>query len=518
MLNEENVDFKKCASKPCFVAAASALIYGIMVHSFAFFNVLQNHDNIASQPGGFGGGIPLGRWFLEILGRFFEAIGLNYNLSSVNGFAYISLLAITAGILVSTLRINRKRTAALIGALFVAFPTVTATLIYRFTSAFYGISALFAVLAVWVLQRKRFGFICSVVLIALSLGIYQAYVPLTITLMVLLLIQQGLKGESDAKSLVLRGLYDCAALICGLVLYFIGLKISIWVLDVPLTEHQGIATMGNISLLQIPSLVWEALYSVCMIPFREYCGVANREVMRIAYLMLAICSVLMIGIILVKKIKNVGTSVVIILLCAAFLIAVNFIVIMVPGGWIYPLMIYAFALLACAPLVIEECLPVKKHDGKFGPISNLIVTALVAVLVLYYGYYANVNYTALYYAEQQVSNYLSNMVVRVSMTDGYTPEKKWAFIGEIDDPLLNSPWEYEITYGGLGFTEYLMNQYSRNDWIKNYVGYTIPMADEQTLEQLSDSAEIQAMPCYPSAGSIKVMDDTVVIKLQETGE
>ena len=51
---------------PEFAAAASALVYGFLVHLFALTNLIHNHDNIASQPGGYGMGVALGRWFLPI--------------------------------------------------------------------------------------------------------------------------------------------------------------------------------------------------------------------------------------------------------------------------------------------------------------------------------------------------------------------------------------------------------------------------------------------------------------------
>lgn len=502
---------------PEFTAVVSALVYGMLVHLFALTNILNNHDNIASQPGGYGMGVDMGRWFLEVLGRLFDKVGLNYNLPSINGVIYIALLAAAAALLVSALKIRSKISAALIGALFVAFPTVTVTMIYRYTAMFYGISAVMAVLAVWVLGRFRGSLPVSVVLIGLSMGIYQAYVPLTIALFVLQLICEGLRGEADGKRLVLHGLYDCLALVLGLGLYFVGMKVSVAVYGMTLVDYQGISTMGSISAGQIPQLAINALKAVLLLPVRDYCGVANRALMRIAYLLLGGISAAMILWIFVKKIKNVGTCVITGLLLVAFLLAVGFMEVMVPDGWIYTLMVYAFCLLACAPLVFLECLPVADRK-KLAGLCRKAVILLVALLVFFYGYYANVNYTAVYFAGEQIDNYLSGVVLRATMTEGYTTDKQWAMIGEIQDPLFGSPWDDEITYTGLAFTEYLLNQYSRNNWIENYIGYEIPMADPETTTALAETEEVQAMPCYPNAGSIRVVGDTVVVKFQNIPE
>lgn len=500
---------------PESTAAVSALVYGMLVHLFALTNLLHNHDNIASQPGGFGLGVEMGRWFLEILGRFFDKAGLNYNLPSVNGYIYIALLAVAAALLVSVLKIRSRISAALIGALFVAFPTVTATMIYRYTTIFYGISAVLAVLAVWVLGRFRGSFPVSVVLVALSMGIYQAYVPMTIALFVLQLLCRGLRAEADAKKLVLQGLYDCLVLVLGLGLYFAGMEACNVIFRVELVDYQGISTMGNISVSQIPRLVMNAMRSVCCLPLGDYCGVANRALMRIAYLLLGGITAAMILRIFVKKIKDVSTCIIISLLLVAFLLAVGFVEVMVPDGWIYTLMVYSFSLLACAPLVFLECLP-EEDCRKLTGACRKAVVFLVALLVLFYGYYANVNYTAAYFAGEQIDNYLSGVVLRATMTEGYTTDKQWALIGDIQDPLFGGPWNDEISYTGLGFTEYLLNQYSRNDWIENYIGYDIPMADPAALEALAESETVRDMPCYPNAGSIRVMGDTVVVKFQDT--
>ena len=507
----EDKDWK---NTPEFSAAAAALVYGMLVHLFALTNLLHNHDNIASQPGGYGLGVDMGRWFLEILGRFFDKAGLNYNLPSVNGILYIALLALAAVLLVSTLKIRSRVSAALVGALFVAFPTVTATMIYRYTTIFYGISAVLAVLAVWVTGKFRGSLLVSAVLVGLSMGIYQAYVPLTIALFVLQLICESLRGEADARKIVLHGLSDCLALVLGLGLYFVGMMICNGVFGVDLVDYQGVSTMGSISVSQLPKLVGKALKAVYLLPVRDYCGVANRALMRIAYLLLGISSVVMMLWIFVKKIKNIGTCVITGLLLVAFVLAVGFVEVMVPDGWIYTLMVFSFSLLACAPLVIAECLPeTDKQKLVFG--CRTAVILLVALLVFFYGYYANVNYTAAYYAGEQIDNYLSGVVLRTTMTEGFTTDKKWALMGDIQDPLFDSPWQEEISYTGLGFTQYLLNQYSRRDWIENYIGYDIPRADAQTIAALAETEDVRAMPCYPNAGSIRVIGDVVVVKFGE---
>lgn len=67
-------------------------------------------------------------------------------------------------------------------------------------------------------------------------------------------------------------------------------------------------------------------------------------------------------------------------------------------------------------------------------------------------------------------------------------------------------------YGGNA--RYLVNSYARNKFINAYMGFDIPMAKQERVEELSALSEIQQMPYYPDDGSIKVIDDILVIKLE----
>lgn len=110
------------------VAAIAALIFGFIAHLFGIVMILNNYDSIVAQPASYGTGITSGRWFLTILGDIVGKCGGNYSLSVVNGTLLILFLAISAGFLVSALRIRRKVSAILIGMLFAVFPSATSVM------------------------------------------------------------------------------------------------------------------------------------------------------------------------------------------------------------------------------------------------------------------------------------------------------------------------------------------------------------------------------------------------------
>lgn len=518
------MDIQKMKEKPWAYGTFSAFTFGVLTHIFALVNILHNYDDIAQQPTGYGTGITSGRFVLTILGDFISQLGGNRNLPVVNGLIFIVFIAAAAGLLVITLNIKSKGFSVAIGMLFAAFPTATATLLFRYTAGYYGLGILLAVAAAWAGQEKNWGGVAlSALCTALALGIYQAYAPITITIMILLLIQRVVSRECDWKEVILAGVKYCACLILGLVLYYILLKLTLVLYRTELSDYQGMSQMGKFSLKELPALLYRAAYSFVWLPLRDYCGLASSKLVKIGWLSVYCLSIGIAAYEVLFKIRKVSAFLMLLGLGLLLAIAANFIVVMCPDSWIYTLMVYSFAIVPCLLIVLYEAMASER--GKRGKrILSGIIAGVITVMSLCYGYQANVNYTAVYYAGRQVENYMTSLVTQVRMTDGFDTEKKWAFIGDIEDPLLNCYWQYELTIGGVEFTQLLLNRYSRMNWIQNYYGYLPPMASDEELEELANDERVQEMPCWPNEGSIQVIEDMVVVKFQdisdaqETGE
>lgn len=494
------------------LSVCSTVGFGILVHLFALTNALHNYDDIITQPSGFGTGISSGRWFLQILGDFTTSLGLSYNLPLPNGLILLVLLGIAAGLLTDSLNIQRKPLAVIIGLLFAVFPATTSTLFFRFTAPYYGLGVLLAVAAAWIPGRCRGSLLLSGLFTALSLGLYQSYTPVTIGLFVLILLQAAFQENADWKKLILRGLYFCAALILGLLFYFLFLKLTLLVMRTELSNYQSINQMGMLSLDQIPHLIKTAYKGLLLLPICDYCGIAATPLARVLYFLLGILSILLTIYILITRVRSVPQGILICLLGGVFPLAVNFVVVMCPDSYIYTLMAYGFILLPCLPIVICEALPARK--SLVLPARKLIAV-LLASLMLYYAYEANVSYTAMYYHNRNMENYYAALTTQVRMTEGFTSDKNWAFIGNNQDPLRFSFWSDSTRYGGNANTEGLINAYSKHAWMYLYVGYVMPLSTEAEIQELAQTDTVKAMPCWPDNGSIKVIDDTVVIKFEE---
>lgn len=500
---------RKCDLAPR-TGMVAALASGVVVHLFGLVNILHNYDDIAQQPAGYGTGVTIGRWLLTLSGDLMKRLRFGYNLPVVNGLLFLALLAVAVWLMVDLFQIRSRGQAALMGVLFAVFPTAFSTLLFRYTSVYYGVGIVLAVLAVWILGRVRFDWLISVACIACSMGIYQAYVPITITLFVLVLLRQCLVSQSEdiVKKTVVQGFRDCGILILGLALYFVLLKATLSLYNTQLTGYQGVDQMGQISAGELPGLIKKAYYQFLMLPLRSFWGVTDTPLLKIALALLGLLSLGMLWVLL--RGKRPGVWLLAGGLCLCLPLAVNFVIVMCPQSDIYTIMVYAVALVPCVPIVLLSCFPSQPNR------MRRAVAALLAVMCFSYGYQTNVNYAAVYYSNRQVENYMSGLVTQVRMTEGFTPEKKWAFLGVIDDPLLYCYWQFEPDYGGAEFTAPLLRRYSWQWWMWNYCGYMPTMASDEEVSALFETQEVKDMPCWPAEGSIRAIGDTMVVKFSQT--
>ena len=347
------------------------------------------------------------------------------------------------------------------------------------------------------------------------MGIYQAYVCFTIALFVLLLIELSLQSNIIIKKIILTGLFYCAILLLGVLLYFLLMKRSLIVYDTTLVSYKGINDMGTFSIGRIAVSVKDAFLSVIKLPLSDYEDIAQTKLIRFSYLLIGlICVSKLIIIFVAKKIKSIN-AIICFIFCMLMPLAANFIVVMCGLEEVYTLMVYPLVTLLLLPIILENNLPITcekfKIAIKYLKKSTVIV---LAVIVCLYAYQANTNYTIQYYNNEHIKNYYNRMITQVQMTEGYDLEKEWVFIGRINDPLLPKSWNKVNHYGGNLTLKTMINS-RRSSWIRQYLGITVPIAKDSAKNALVKTKTVQNMPCWPNEGSIKIIDNFVIIKLSE---
>lgn len=230
--------------KVCFI---SCVIAGLFAHLYKILNWLPNWDSLVFRydPQNM---IGLGRWFLPVVCSFSSF----YDLPFLNGVAAIIFHALSAVCICKILGVEKKVTAALIGAVVVTFPTVTSVMMYNYVADGYSIAFFLSTLAALCMTREKGRYyLLGAVLIALSTGIYQAYITVTITLVLLKLIDEVIYDNTPFRTILKKSVFALLAGVLGIALYAVILKVLLGVFSASLLDYQGINSTGSLAALDL---------------------------------------------------------------------------------------------------------------------------------------------------------------------------------------------------------------------------------------------------------------------------
>ena len=498
------------------VTIFSGLITGLIGYLFLLTNILNNQDNLHFMHG-YGIGITSGRWLLTLLGDTMETIFGNLNLQTFNNILCICILAVAAYIIVLIFDLHDLLHCGIWSAMFISFPSIGDTLLFSFTSHYYAAAILMTVTGVYLTIKYKFGFLAGAFLAACSLGIYQAYFPLMIGLFLTLLIIRSISEDSTFISLLKSGFLYLGTLILGLIDYFILLRISLFACNSSLSNYQNISSMGKLDIREIPKILSSAYKSFLKIPFDDYCdmGASNNWIIRVMLYILIIASFYML-VLIIRKRKEVfkQTRWLFLVLILLYPLAISSIILMCYHAYIHTLMIYGIVLIYLMPVALCEqgCLgedkPLSPNRAKW--CKKTVAAALIIITLIYYRQ-NNASYSLLYYANQQSYNYWNSLVTQIKNTEGFRADMPWAIIGSVDDPLYNNPWdEYVEQYGAIPANQ--LNMITRRNYVEQFLGYHPVYAEGFEILKIKTSSYYKKMPCYPDYGSIRIENNTVVVK------
>ncbi len=260
-------------------------------------------------------------------------------------------LALTILLLLKLFHIERKIYEIIIAALVVTFPSWSYSFVYAFLWDTYSLSLLTAVLAVFIADKYKYGFLPGGFFIACSLSLYQSYIAVSISLAIMILIIELTK--KDIKEVIKKALRLMALGIFGAVVY----KIGIWAFNIELGTYKGADTMGQIPIDMIPALIKRTYTGFIQFFTGDNLGVKGIRFfyvplfITIAYIGCMVFSVVMIILNSGKKVKIVN-KIFIAALLLLLPLAVNFIDFIGVETSASTLNTYAFVLIFILPVVL----------------------------------------------------------------------------------------------------------------------------------------------------------------------
>ncbi len=495
----------KAAFICCFIA-------GFIIHVFAFTNIIPNSDGLSRVHDAQQMTVS-GRWFLHYATAFNGFV----QMPAVIGFFSVLFMSLAAALAVSVLDVKSTAVGALCGVLMIAFPSVAYTYLYMFTASAYFFGVLLAVLAVWLVKNRKFGFLYAAVPLACAIGTYQAYLAVAASLSLIAVILYALDEKTNIKTVLQTAAKYIAFLVVSVVLYFITLKFFLWAKDLELLSYKGAdSALSSLSVTGIISLVIAAYKQFIGYFFigGVFCSYAD-AFLKVLNAAAFVCGAVAFVYLTVKrKLHKTPVKFILTLVLCVFLpLMLNLSALM---GDNTPIMRYALVftyvfVLVLADRATEKIEPVKLSLRSAGCIISALVVLSSFVT-------CNLAYTVSAQAHRASQTFATNLVSRVESLEGYENGMEVAVIGAFPADVYYCDIEAfgkVEDYSCLSSSLMPLNKhiyYYLNDWLN--VRWQEPA--EETMKAVAASEEFAAMPLYPSDGSVKIIDGRVVVKLAET--
>ncbi len=488
----------------------TSLFIGILSHGYMLTNKLPNIDDYISMFH-YGGGYTSGRWFLALMGNLLFRIDGNYSLPFFNGSIFILLLSVAITIFLKDFDFQSRWVKRVFAALFIAFPTITATFGYMFTAPFYGLAVLFMAAAFYLLIHYRYGFLCSIILICCSLGIYQAYWGLIAGFLLLYLITLCMDGLKSNKELMALSLKSFAALLLGVILYLTMNNVMLKLQGLNLSSYQGLDEMGQFSLSQIPEILKNAYGNFFCFTTENYLYITWYPIVRLIIGVGYLLTLVFCAIACINNRRQPLKSIALLVFTVLFPLAVNSIYIIYNDATsVHTLMCYSVVLVFLIPFVFLKG-PRVVSFIKYGYLFTLMLVTILYIR------FANIYYLNLELAYNEAYSFMETLYTRIQDTEDYSADKQVLFYGQYTQNINKNIWELRMVnqmVGTVDVPNIVNSPMLRLSFARIYLGSTFyEISDTSVLGD--DLAIVDAMPSYPDDGSIAVINDVVVIKLSD---
>lgn len=476
----------------------SALIAGLAAHMFMFANKLVNHDDIEALFSK-GATVTSGRWGLEASKLLFP----DWSMPWIYGLLTLLLIGAAVCLMLKVLDIRSRSMQVLLAAMVVSFPSLTGTFCFMFTSSAYGLAFLLSVLCVYLYQKGgRLGFVLSTLALVLCLSIYQAYVAITASLFVILMIRACLEAEKSVWQIILYGLKALLMMSLALAVYF---AITVLVFKLTGAEFNSYVienVNSRAGILWKIRMAYENFRDI--FTCRNYYLISS-EISRVLHLALAL--IMLAGLVILASRQKASLNWILLAGLVLLLpLSINCMYLMMSAQSIHSLVLYSFVCFYFLAAVILE-----KLDIKFKNPARDAVLLILSIAVVSNVYFANMTYLKLHLQYESAASFYVSMIAQIKDTEGFDENSRLAVIGQQDNLLYQAP-ELDTSML-LGPASDLVNIYSRQSFFRQYLGFDIAFAGDEELERISAMPEFETMAEYPYYGSVKKIDNYIVVKL-----
>ncbi len=497
------------------ITFASAMTVGILAHGQGLFNKFSYHDD-ANSLFAFGATYNVGRWLLAIIGDLEKLFfgDANFSLPLYNGIIALLCIAIVACLFVRGIGITNEKACLFVGGVFACFPTVTTAFGYIFGAHIIMFGLLLGISGAYLVCRSsnKVYIICGIVMMAGSVGIYQAFIPIVLSFILLCCIDDLIMTtEDNVKKTIVTIWIKPLYVLTFMAIYFAINKLYLGIRGEHLADYMGVNAVGEVPLTEYLIRVGVA-YKQFVFPSRNTTFfMYPSNVLVLYYLLGTIGVVYAVYLLYCKFKKSVHEGIMLLLLLFLVPLSTNFIIVMT-GTIAHSYMTYA----AVTPFVLVAYLVEKVGRNIFGFIRKTALVFFSCLLIMYVRY-DNKCYLLANFAQQESISYYTTLITRIKSAEGYKDEYPVMFVnqGNIKDESLKGIEATkrkafaDVNISPYWDVKFIINNYAWLDFVKNWCGYEPSVISENEVDVNYD---IDSMPSYPDYGSIVVDNEVVIVK------
>lgn len=528
MLSSEKEGLKKILSynidsesKRLFICLAATFFFGMLAHAYGFLNLTISDDSLYEFT------LPVTTAWKLKLGRFMQPL-LRYCMGEVitlpwlTGVTGLMFAGLAVHFMSKMFRLDQVWENIVLSGVCVTNVTVIvviATFIHDFCgdmcSLFLSVYAAY----VWSQMKRAFSWkktLLGSIAIVGSLGFYQTYLAVTITLIIIDTIQDLLNGETW-KEAIISMLRAIPMGVCAVLVYFVCIYFSLHLTRITFTTGYDLGNSMSLKDLKWPYiLAREHFYPkfdrehwlfVTQAVFEN-----GRYLICTANIVLLITSVYTgISLVVKKKVKLQNGLFILVLIA---LLPFTMLCVGAITGWFHEVTRYAMCLFYLVVLVfMRQC----NRTGRALKNCFLPFVLILAVII------SNIQMANVVYVKKNVEREatLSKMTRVLSLLDkyeGYDPEiSSCAIIG----------WENEMPYMAVGeidewmgtsdpeYTSQITYRESLVKYIQTMLNVHINLCSIDEEIELAETEEFREMDKFPAKGCIATINDVIVIKLMD---
>lgn len=497
--------------KICFL---TAILVSLVAYFYKITNWLPNWDSLVFRYDE-QNMVAIGRWFLPVACSFSSF----YDLPFLNGIIAIIFHALSSVCICKILDVKSKITAGLIGAVIATFPTVTSVMMYNYVADGYAIAFFLSTLAAVYMTKEKPKLIIPAILVALSTAIYQAYITVTIMLVLLHLTDELIFKNTSLSAVLKRTGYMLLTGFCGVIIYTVMLKVILGIFSIELLDYQGANQAATLSNIDIPASLYIVKETFRKCFFDLSGGVSLYVVLN--GLVLVLTLTYYIKSIVVNEIYKKPVSLLAVIILGIILVmGASALAFVNPSVDYHNLMLMGYSVFYLFFIIIYE--RGKEKTEKHTAVKRWVILLTTVVLIANQVVIANVSYHKAQMAYEKSYGVLIRIADRIEQTEGADACDKILVIGALRD---SETYSVNLTPNITGITDgiilrkddEIVGQSVLTNALNDYCGKNYTFIAGDLKDAMLKREDIKSMGNWPVKTCLKIVDDIIVVKLGSEG-